>query len=145
VKRCGRDGCSADSAPAEQAVQVEPQVRDIDALVAQFAERDPEGVAARARPEPHRGNTRATGVMWSRIAQISEPTGYGMLGVLRFLQYVPDRDRALAVFGQIAPLITDSVTLDPDAPGEVHSPLDFAAVGAGQLAVFGRKPPGLGG
>jgi hypothetical protein len=81
-----------------------------------------------ARKVRHPWLDRATGVMWSRIAQLSEPTGYGMLGVLRFLQYVPDRDRALAVFGQIAPLITDSgiVTLDPDAPGEVHSPLDFA-------------------
>jgi hypothetical protein len=71
---------------------------------------------------------RATEVMWDRIGQITTPTGYGMLGVLRFLQYVPDRDRATAVFGQIVPLITDSgiVTLDPGAPGEVHTPLDFA-------------------
>ena len=71
---------------------------------------------------------RATEVMWSGIGQIAEPTPYGMLGVLRFLQYVPDRDRARTVFAQITPLITDSgiVTLDPDAPGEVHSPLDFA-------------------
>jgi len=71
---------------------------------------------------------RATGVMWDRIGQISEPTPYGMFGVLRFLQYVSDRDRARAVFGQIAPLITDSgiVTLEPRARGEVHTPLDFA-------------------
>jgi hypothetical protein len=71
---------------------------------------------------------RATEVTWDRIGQITTPTGYGMLGVLRFLQYVPDRDRATAVFGQIAPLITDSgiVTLEPGAPGEVHTPLDFA-------------------
>ncbi len=71
---------------------------------------------------------RATEVMWDRIGQITTPTAYGMLGVLRFLQYVPDRDRATAVFGQIAPLITDSgiVTLEPGAPGEVHTPLDFA-------------------
>jgi hypothetical protein len=71
---------------------------------------------------------RATEVMWDQIGQITTPTGYGMLGVLRFLQYVPDRDRATAVFGQIAPLITDSgiVTLEPGAPDEVHTPLDFA-------------------
>ena len=82
----------------------------------------------------HAGNVRhpwldrATGVMWDRIGQITTPTGYGMFGVLRFLQYVPDRDRARAVFDQIAPLITDSgiVTLEPGAPGEVHTPLDFA-------------------
>ena len=71
---------------------------------------------------------RATKVMWDRIGQISEPTPYGMFGVLRFLQNVADRDRARAVFGQIAPLITDSgiVTLEPGARGEVHTPLDFA-------------------
>ena len=51
-----------------------------------------------------------------------------MFGVLRFLQHVPDRDRASEVFGRVGPLITDRnlVTLDPEAPGEVHSPLDFA-------------------
>ena len=81
-----------------------------------------------ARRVAHPWLDRATALMWSRIGQITEPTGYGMLGVLRFLQYVPDRDRAQAVFGQIAPLITDSgiVTLEAGAPGEVHSPLDFA-------------------
>jgi hypothetical protein len=81
-----------------------------------------------ARDVQHPWLDRATGVMWSRIGQITEPTAYDMFGVLHFLQDVPDRDRALAVFNQIAPLITDSgiVTLDPGAPGEVHSPLDFA-------------------
>jgi len=81
-----------------------------------------------ARRVQHPWLDRATEVMWSQIGQITEPSAYGMFGVLRFLQYVPDRDRARAVFDQIAPLITDSgiVTLDPDAPGEVHSPLDFA-------------------
>ena len=81
-----------------------------------------------ARRARHPWLDRATEVMWDRIGQISEPTPYGMFGVLRFLQYVPDRDRARAVFGQIAPLITDSgiVTLEPGAPGEVHTPLDFA-------------------
>ena len=81
-----------------------------------------------ARRARHPWLDRATEVMWDRIGQITEPAPYGMLGVLRFLQYVPDRDRARAVFGQIAPLITDSgiVTLEPGAPGEVHTPLDFA-------------------
>jgi hypothetical protein len=48
--------------------------------------------------------------------------------MLRFLQYVPDRDRAQQAMTRLRPLILDSgiVTLDPDAPGEVHSPLDFA-------------------
>jgi len=51
-----------------------------------------------------------------------------MFGVLRFLQYVPDRDRAAAAFGRVGPLIIDRglVAVDPEAPGETHSVLDFA-------------------
>ena len=41
---------------------------------------------------------------------------------------MPDRDRARQVFGRVGPLVIDRtlVTLDPDAAGEVHFPLDFA-------------------
>jgi len=71
---------------------------------------------------------RATEVMWTRIAALAEPGAYDMFGVLRFLQYVPDRDRAEAAFGRIGPLILERnlVALDPEAAGETHSPLDFA-------------------
>jgi hypothetical protein len=81
---------------------------------------------------------RATEVMWARIAGLAAdacgglsggPGGsYEMLGVLRFLQHVPDRNRAWAAFGRVGPLIIDRglVALDPEAPGEVHTPLDFA-------------------
>jgi hypothetical protein len=65
---------------------------------------------------------------WSRIGALTEPSGYDMFGVLRFLQHVPDRDRAGEAFGRVGPLIIERklVTLDPQAPGEVHFPLDFA-------------------
>jgi hypothetical protein len=81
-----------------------------------------------ARGVNHPWLDRATEVMWARIGQMAEPEAYDMFGVLRFLQHVPDRDRAREVFGRVGPLIIDSklVTLDPEAPGEVHSPLDFA-------------------
>jgi hypothetical protein len=51
-----------------------------------------------------------------------------MFGVLKFLQHVPDRDRARQAFGRVGPLIIDHnlVALDPEAAGEVHGPLDFA-------------------
>jgi len=51
-----------------------------------------------------------------------------MFGVLRFLQHVPDRDRAREVFSRVGPLILgrNLVALDPAAPGEVHGVLDFA-------------------
>ncbi len=70
----------------------------------------------------------ATQVMWTRIDQLTEPTPYGMAGMLAFLQHVPDRERARAAMDRLGPMITGSgiVTLDPDAPGEVHSPLNFA-------------------
>jgi hypothetical protein len=70
----------------------------------------------------------ATEVMWSRIDGLTEPTPYGMAGMLHFLQYVPDRDRVEQTMARLGPLITGSgiVTLDPDAPGEVHSPLNYA-------------------
>ena len=67
-------------------------------------------------------------VMWSRIDGLTEPTPYGMAGMLHFLQYVPDRDRARRAMDRLGPMILDAgiVTLDPDASGEVHSPLNFA-------------------
>jgi hypothetical protein len=70
----------------------------------------------------------ATQVMWTRIDQLTEPTPYGMAGMLAFLQYVPDRERVRAAMDRLGPMIIVSgiVTLDPDAPGEVHSPLNFA-------------------
>jgi hypothetical protein len=81
-----------------------------------------------ARGFSHPWLDRATDVMWARIGSLTEPSAYDMFGVLRFLQHVPDRDRAAEAFGRVGPLIIDRslVTLDPETPGEVHFPLDFA-------------------
>lgn len=81
-----------------------------------------------ARGVAHPWLARATGLMWSMIDDLAEPGPYDMRGVLRFLQYVPDRPRALAAFERTGPLLLERglVTLDPDAPGEAHTPLDFA-------------------
>jgi hypothetical protein len=70
----------------------------------------------------------ATEVMWRGIEQLTEPGGYEMFGVLAFLQHVPDRSRAADALGRAGPLLFDRglVTLDPEAAGEVHTPLDFA-------------------
>jgi hypothetical protein len=70
----------------------------------------------------------ATEVMWARIDTLTEPGGYEMFGVLRFLQHVPDRERAREAFARVGPLIIDRnlVALDPEAPGEAHGVLDFA-------------------
>src|SRR6266852_2158576 len=81
-----------------------------------------------ARGVSHPWLDRATEVMWTRMATLSEPGGYEMFGVLGFLQHVPDRDRAREVFGRVGPLILERklVALDPEAAGEMHGVLDFA-------------------
>src|SRR5271165_6437593 len=81
-----------------------------------------------ARGAEHPWLDRATEVMWSRIGELSAPSAYEMLGVCRFLDRVPDRERAERAFDRAGPLLLDGklVTLDPDEPGEVHGPLEFA-------------------
>ena len=87
-----------------------------------------------ARGVSHPWLDGATEVMWNRIGTLSAGIrgapagGYEMFGVLRFLQHVPDRDRAREAFGRVGPLLIerDLVALDPEAPGEVHGVLDFA-------------------
>lgn len=79
----------------------------------------------------------ATEVMWRMIDRFAGPAGdeasglqagYEMFGVLAFLQHVPDRARAAEAVRRVGPLLLDRklVELDPDAAGEVHTPLDFA-------------------
>ena len=81
-----------------------------------------------ARGFAHPWRDGATRVMWELIDKLTEPGGYEMFGVLAFLQHVPDRSRAQAALRRVGPLILERglVALDPEAGGEVHSPLDFA-------------------
>jgi hypothetical protein len=81
-----------------------------------------------ARGVEHPWLTRASDLMWARIEALDEAGPYGMYGVLAFLQHAPDRVRAQAALERAGRLLLDRglVTLDPDAPGEVHGPLDFA-------------------
>jgi hypothetical protein len=81
-----------------------------------------------ARGFAHPWLDRATAVMWELIDGLTEPGGYEMFGVLAFLQHVPDRARARAAFDRVGPLLLERTlaALDPEAAGEVHTPLDFA-------------------
>jgi hypothetical protein len=81
-----------------------------------------------ARGVSHPWLDRATELTWSLIVDVVDPGPYDMRAVFSFLQRVPDRDRAREVFGRVGPLILDRklVALDPETPGEVHFPLDFA-------------------
>lgn len=81
-----------------------------------------------ARAVSHPWLERATEVMWTLIGELSAPGAYDMLGVLKFLDNVPDRERAQQAFEKAGPLLLDYrlVELDPEAPGEVHGPLEYA-------------------
>lgn len=83
-----------------------------------------------ARGVRHPWLDRATKLMWSRIELVDDRARglgpYDLRGVLAFLQDVPDRSRAEKAVESLAPALLDTVTLDPDARGEVHGPLNFA-------------------
>ena len=79
--------------------------------------------------------SRATELLWSHIGALGEVGPYDMRALFWFLDHVPDRDRARAAMEKIGPVIFDAgmVALDPETPGEVHFPLDFAPL-PGSLA-----------
>ena len=79
-----------------------------------------------ARGVAHPWLARATELMWARIDTLEAPGAYELYGVLRFLDHVRDRERAAAALVRVEPALRSVVTLDPEAPGETHSPLDFA-------------------
>jgi hypothetical protein len=81
-----------------------------------------------ARGVKHPWLDGATDLLWRRIDDLDDPGPYGFRGVLKFLQHVPDRGRAEQAFERVGrlPFERDMVALDPDAEGEVHTPLDFA-------------------
>ena len=71
---------------------------------------------------------RATEVMWTRIGALARA---GRLRHVRRAQVPPVCARPRPgpeAFGRVGPLILERnlVALDPEAPGEVHGPLDFA-------------------
>ena len=74
----------------------------------------------------HRWLAKATELLWSRLDGSAALDPYELRGVLTFLDHVRDHERAEKAFDRLAPKLLDVVTFDPDAPGEVHGPLDFA-------------------
>jgi hypothetical protein len=81
-----------------------------------------------ARGVEHPWLERATELLWSLLDELDSTDAYEVRGVLRFLQHVPDRRGAEQAFDRVGRLLFERelVVLDADAPGEVHSPLDFA-------------------
>ncbi|MFI0349583.1 hypothetical protein [Actinomadura sp. 9N407] len=69
----------------------------------------------------------ATDFCWGYLEEEgNEPGPYDTLAILAFLDHVPDRKRAEAVFDRIRDALLANVALDPYAEGTHHSPLDFA-------------------
>jgi hypothetical protein len=81
-----------------------------------------------ARQVEHPWLDDATVLLWKRIDELDDPGPYAFRGLLRFLQHVPDRNRAEEVLPRVGQLLFERnmVELDPEAEGEVHTPLDFA-------------------
>lgn len=70
----------------------------------------------------------ATDFCWSRLEQGLDGLGPDdAISVLAFLEHVPDRARAEAAFAALGERISaEFVAFDPETPGYVKSPLEFA-------------------
>jgi len=68
---------------------------------------------------------------WRHLDSLTETTPYDALAILRFLDHVPDRERAAKAFAAVREPILATVELDPGAPGEVHLPLEYAPAPTG--------------
>jgi hypothetical protein len=70
----------------------------------------------------------ATEYCWTEIGRLTFDRGYDALFAVRFLDAVPEADRAVDALDAIRPdlLASGLVRLDPDAGGEAHTPLDFS-------------------
>jgi hypothetical protein len=84
---------------------------------------------------------RATDYCWRQVLAFDVTESEGVAGdvskigrsyqaraVLAFLDHVPDRRRAEEAFARIGRLVLEGKLVEPDlnAPGEVHTPLDYA-------------------
>lgn len=78
----------------------------------------------------HPWTARAVRFCWDRIDAVADAgtdlVPYDARAVLGFLEGVPDRDRAAKTAARLRGALLSGVTLDPDADGHVHLPLDVA-------------------
>jgi hypothetical protein len=70
---------------------------------------------------------RASAFCWEAVDALDFTSAYQALFAVGFLDHAPDHERAESALAGIGPRLIDSglVALDPEAPGEVHMPLDF--------------------
>jgi hypothetical protein len=70
---------------------------------------------------------RASEYCWTAIDGLDYTSAYAARFAVAFLDHLPDAGRAEAALAEIGPRLLESglVALDPDEPGEIHTPLDF--------------------
>ena len=70
---------------------------------------------------------RASEYCWEAVDALDYTSAYAARFAVAFLDHVPDRERATSALERIGPRLLESglVALDPDEPGEIHTPLDF--------------------
>jgi hypothetical protein len=115
-------------APGIEAWPHAPWWTPVDGLPPSLITTGPIAGTLHANAVQHPWLGRASEVLWRRIDDPGELGSYDIRGVFAFLQHVPDRDRAERAVERVGRLMFERglVELDPDAPGEVHGPLDFA-------------------
>jgi hypothetical protein len=76
----------------------------------------------------HQWPEGATAFCWNALDRDFDSIGPDdAVSLLRFLEHVPDRDRAEAVFERLGRrIVGELAALDPEASGYVKSPLDYA-------------------
>jgi hypothetical protein len=81
-----------------------------------------------ARGVRHPWVERASEFCWQAIERLGETNPYQARAAIAFLDGTPEGDRADRAFARLGPKILEQglVALDPDAGGEVHTPLDYA-------------------
>jgi hypothetical protein len=70
---------------------------------------------------------RATRFCWQELETDAEHEVHTLLSVRAFLEHVPERARAEAVFTRLQEQIIEVTALEPDAKGYVHPPYAFAS------------------
>jgi hypothetical protein len=88
------------------------------------------GIAGRLHKHvvEHSWLSRATAFCWNALPDgIAELGADDAISVLAFLEHAPDRPRAEDIFAVLGQrILTDLVALDPETPGYVKTPLEFA-------------------
>jgi hypothetical protein len=68
----------------------------------------------------------ATAYCWTHIGGLNWTDPHEAIGICCFLQYVPDRPRAITAMNRAAHMIRAVFDVHPRATGHVHTPLDLA-------------------